>query len=70
MDKEQQERFKRAVEDKQEKAEAKGIAGTARATGGGPESDEERTGSERRHEPTDRTESTRHGQVTADKWNQ
>ena len=76
MDPEQQSRFRQAVDRKSEDAEARSRAG--RDTGGPPPEEEGPPGSQsslsEKGRPQDamspRDKNSRHGKVTADKWNQ
>ena len=78
MDREQQERFREAVDRKAEEAERKGREGTPHAGGPPPGATGSEEGQERDLIGTDRQQddlsprdkNTRHGKVTADKWNQ
>jgi hypothetical protein len=63
MEREQQERFKRAVERKEQDAKARTEAAPER---GG----EDERAPNQHEEVGPRDKSSRHGQVTADKWNQ
>jgi hypothetical protein len=63
MDQEQQERFKRAVERKEREASERGD--TTGKRGG-----EDEPAAQQHDEIGPRDKSSRHGQVTADKWNQ
>jgi hypothetical protein len=66
MEPEQQERFRKAVERKAEEAEA---ASRAKERPGG-ENPGAIDGEHTPDVPSEREKSSRHGQVTADKWNQ
>ncbi len=60
MDKEQQERFRRAVDEKGEQADQQAVHAERKLDAADREPGEADA----------RTKSSRHGQVTADKWNQ
>jgi len=63
MDPEQQERFKRAVERKEHEADQRAQAPGAQAA-------EDELPPKQHEEIGPRDKNSRHGQVTADKWNQ
>ncbi len=63
-DDKQMQRFRQAVEDKNEEARARGEQAEPR-----PE-DDDAPQQEPRDEQDERAKSSRHGQVTADNWNQ